>query len=871
MCATRRRKVATRETTVRRSFASAGRGRAERVASIAFEGLVYATLFTSALLFGAVETWAEAIVAVLVTAMAVCWVIATVPKGLSVPGARRLQWLVLAFVGLAAAQLVPLPIKVMNIVSPQTAYWHQASLDARSESGAAQVAAVPISLTPSASANELRRLILIAAVFLMVSTARWSRRTIERFLTAVGVFGGALALLAIAQSVSGTDRLYWVRETDGAFFGPLANANNYCACLNLCAGAALASLLIRVDRDRRQGRPSWSSAGTVVLIVAVALIVVSVLASRSRGGIVMMVVGAGLAGVLLASRGRTELQFKWLLIVGLAAAVGIAWLGWSPVEGELETLDRELGEQGARLRLWRDCLAPVRDHWLLGTGLGSFEHIIPIYRTYPVNVRNTHAESNIVQLGVEAGGVGVLLGVGFIVSVALAWRQIWRHHHNATTTFLLIGLAYALVTNVLHASIDVGMLISSNALLFAVFCAIVPATATSRTPEASESPPLVRKGFRQQRSHGEPRLVLRAGLIALILVTSTGLGRSYARTLRSEWYWGQAHRLLAVGDEPDGTLSDVRAERVLALVQQCVRTSPHDPTLRYELASMLWVRWNDRLASNGAPLPDMVGTNRKAHDALDTIAEHLRQVCLSSPVLSFAHTTLAAVRQAMGQSASALRLARHGMRLFPSDGWHALAAAQIAIAQGELEPAREWLRRTLTLRPAYLDDVLDIAISDPALAEAIVEIIPSNGGLLLSRAAELIGLVAEQEEDATLVRQHEVLLQAAIAALQRDRRLATDAKLRFRLADDYASAGSPTAAAEQLRKGLELSPGDTPYRVKYAEILAELGQVERAEKEVRRALRSRPGNARGRRLLKKLVRIRNAAQTTRDEPPNVSA
>ena len=138
-----------------------------------------------------------------------------------------------------------------------------------------------------------------------------------------------------------------------------------------------------------------------------------------------------------------------------------------------------------------------------------------------------------------------------------------------------------------------------------------------------------------------------------------------------------------------------------------------------------------------------------------------------------------------------------------------------------------------------------------------MEVIPSNNGLLLSRAAELIGLVAEPEENATLARQHEVLLQAAIAALLRDPRLATDAKLRFRLADNYSVADSPTAAAEQLRKGLELSPGNTPYRVKYAEILAELGQVEQAEQEVRRALRSRPGNARGRRLLEKLVKTKS--------------
>ena len=445
---------------------------------------------------------------------------------------------------------------------------------------------------------------------------------------------------------------------------------------------------------------------------------------------------------------------------------------------------------------------------------------------------------------------------GFILALALAWRRAWRRDQSLATVFILIGLAYALVTNVMHAVIDVGMLIPSNALMFAVLCAVVPMFVNHRMPEASEASTTVGTNLRLERHGGPPRFLLRVGLIVMILAISTGLGRSYARTLRSEWYWGQAHRLLAAGDEPDGTLSDERADRVLALVQQCVTTSPQDATMRHELASMLWVRWNKSYASSRSQ-PVTADRARKSRGALETIAEHLRQVCSSSPVLSFAHTTLASVRLEMGRSASALRLARHGMRLFPSDGWHALAAAQIAIAQGELEPAREWLRRTLTLRPAYLGDVLEIAISDPALAEAIVEVIPSNNGLLLSRAAELIGLVAEPEEDATLARQHEVLLQAAIAALLRDPRLATDAKLRFRLADNYSVADSPTAAAEQLRKGLERSPGNTPYRVKYAEILAELGQVEQAEQEVRRALRSRPGNARGRRLLEKLVKTKS--------------
>ena len=172
------------------------------------------------------------------------------------------------------------------------------------------------------------------------------------------------------------------------------NANSYAVFLAavLILGAQIA---IR-DRD--------AIARAVVPFVGL-----TVLLSQSRAviGLLCLTVG-GLAWLSalrpVASRGRVAPEVFWVLLPAAAgAAAGVV---------DLEELWRvaTLG----RIAIWQASLSMIRDHWVLGVGLGGFGDFFPQYRLNTYYTRYPH--SFLLEIGAELGIVGLVGILGFLAA-----------------------------------------------------------------------------------------------------------------------------------------------------------------------------------------------------------------------------------------------------------------------------------------------------------------------------------------------------------------------------------------------------------------------------------------------------------------------
>jgi O-antigen ligase len=183
----------------------------------------------------------------------------------------------------------------------------------------------------------------------------------------------------------------------------------------LVAAAALACGLLVVSRRRSERR---------ALAAALAVLLVGLGATESRGGMVAAAVTALLAVVL--ARGA---RVRAALAVAAVAGLVVAALALSP--GGLHRATASDAQGDGRAELWRVAARMIEERPLLGVGLANYRvrsgefvrmpgslRFVDLIAARPHEVHNTY-----LQLAAEAGLPGVL---AFVLVAGLALRSVWR-------------------------------------------------------------------------------------------------------------------------------------------------------------------------------------------------------------------------------------------------------------------------------------------------------------------------------------------------------------------------------------------------------------------------------------------------------------
>ena len=365
-------------------------------------------LLAAAFLFGGVYLWAALGLAACAAAL-----FATVaPRAASAGPLRVLDVSLAAALALVLLQIIPLPIGVVEAISPaRAAYVAQSALVTSAPRFAS------LALDSHAALHAWLALFCIAAVF-WASRAIFARGGIRTFSTVLAWGAIVMALVAFAQHASGTSFVYgfWQPRDAGARpLGPFINRNHLgtwsIMAICLCLGYL---------QWREAGTPppsSWRGhvarlfdGRRMLLQLAVVLLAAAVALGASRSALVALACAGGYFALSRrGDRGRRSLS-------GIGALALIGMLGYGDGPHLLRRVDetRATG-MAARLAIWRDAVPVIRAFPLAGVGAGNFGTVMRVYQTTPRTYYHNEAHNQLLQIVVEGG---ILLSLPALIALA---------------------------------------------------------------------------------------------------------------------------------------------------------------------------------------------------------------------------------------------------------------------------------------------------------------------------------------------------------------------------------------------------------------------------------------------------------------------
>ncbi|KKL70291.1 hypothetical protein LCGC14_2106370 [marine sediment metagenome] len=438
---------------------------------------------TAPVYFAAVQAWVWPFYA---AAMMLTYILFRWQNRLNKAKTSRL-WMLLGgiFFTWTLLQSVPLPAELIEKLSP---FRYRALSDGATLAG--------IDFNPSSlSYNRFTSLgwwillLSIAMFFIVLRNTLTDSRRLRLVLRIVLILAAFEALYGIIQALVPSVGVIWEDTIGlGNARGTYINRNHFAGFIEmvfpLCLGYTLS--LGDWSGQKKMGGikamlSSDRSSPPLLLGVVLVIMLVAVLFSRSRAGIVGMGLGF-LVFTLLVRLGSGRLPMGFLL--GTIAIFGLTFVYGFRIGFE-SIIDRFLMiSKGAdRTMLWADAWRIVQDH-PLGVGLANFSLVFPIYK-----VQTTHeafyiyAHNDYLQLLIEAGWPGALALVGgFFIFIGMGFRRICKMspRYDPLRFFLGAGALSGLVSIGFHSFFDFNLEMPANAIYFVLLMAIVCA-CTQRT------------------------------------------------------------------------------------------------------------------------------------------------------------------------------------------------------------------------------------------------------------------------------------------------------------------------------------------------------------------------------------------------------
>jgi O-antigen ligase len=402
--------------------------------------LLVATLIAAPWAFGAVVTWAWVALGLLAALVLFLWAVGSVQQG-----ALKLVW---------SPLYVPL---AMFFLLGLAQYEARLTLD---------------------TSDTRQALVLLAGditfFFLAVQLfAGAGSNTCRTFGLTVLVFTGSLGLFAILQFASEARQIYGRYDTTGSLFGPYANPDHYAGLMEMLIPVAV---LYIAERHRRH-----SVAFLALLVLATAVGVASLLLTGSRGGLIALLAETMIASVLFRWGVRSTKAPSLMLAAAttiLAALVLFFWVDPGRIAtrlGLVVTVDQ------SRKTLALDSLRMLRDHPVLGVGLGGFETAYPRYQSFPSDLWIDHAHNDYAEAVAETGLVGAALILSALaLFFRLAFRD-WGQRLRSGSGWIRLGAAIGCCGMLVHSFVDFNLHIPANAAWFAVLAGMATTAKPLRT------------------------------------------------------------------------------------------------------------------------------------------------------------------------------------------------------------------------------------------------------------------------------------------------------------------------------------------------------------------------------------------------------
>jgi O-antigen ligase len=388
----------------------------------------------------------------LIGLLAITWAFSSARSSTSPRWEQRFPLVLLCLPLYAALQAVPLPLPVVQALSPVRAELHE------SVSFLAEQALpwTPLSVDPAATREFALRLAAYTVVYWI---ARGLSTRLARFQLAVAT---PVLVVAVIQSTIAVGQQFFGGPASGSY----VNRNHLAGLLEMSLPFAVVAAFTMGRHALRHHTITFAASAAVAGATAV-LILAGILATRSRAGLLAALVS--LMVLSLASLGHlTRSRRSWLL-VPLLPALAAASLLYLPSQNLVRRYGALFGGESllreGRVLLWRETLDLIAAYPLVGCGFGGYEPAFLRYKNSAPMVSDTHAHNDYLELIAEVGVIGfALCAVLGAPAVAKALRASRRHGFRQNP--LALACAGSLAAILLHSFFDFNLRIPANGMLF---------------------------------------------------------------------------------------------------------------------------------------------------------------------------------------------------------------------------------------------------------------------------------------------------------------------------------------------------------------------------------------------------------------------
>ena len=823
-------------------LSSTGQPSISRLDTVA-ECLMVALLAFAPFAFGTVDAWSEQVVVLLAGAMAACLALKCL---LARPDGFTWSWMYLPlglFLVLISVQLMPLPAGLLAVISPKTADLKRQLLSDLPGSQE-QLRTMSVSLYPLATERALRLALCVAAVFTVAVNVYRRGEQVKRLLWAVTMVAATMVMLALAQNITNSDKIYWLVPTGGdiARGGAFLNRNNYCQFMNLSMGAALGLLMIRLAEEFRgrslslpgalnllgddKLRSSWFLLGVIVLAMA------TVFLSLSRAGMISLLIAWGLASFMLALIRRLD-PWGWLMgAIAVVALVSVLYIGFDAIYDRLASLAQGDAYR-ERWQLAKETASAWATFPLLGSGLGTYEFVHPMFDGSDNVALALHAENEYVQILAETGLLGTVMVAAFLAGVVWACLRCLRRR-MPEVRWAAVGLTTGLVAVAIHSFTDFGQRLPANACLTAAMCGLLVSMARKDWPKMVP-----------RREPGRQAVPIRIGaglclVVVIGLATWAAMGSDASR--RAEIHWHAAQRIDRQICAQNGPVSDADHGAAIAEMQRASQIEPANVLYRYQLGLYRW-------RSISRFVEEVTGSVFLADDALGHVGAITDDLDRSRALCPTFGPTYALAGQlkwsVLGQPEGA-GLIRNACRLAPCDPLSHFAKGLLDAHEGRMRDSIVSFRRALLLQPSLCKAAANVYIYQVDRPDLAVDVARDNIWALIKIAGEL----QQNESHAVLASQARELAMDALR--ERCDREETDASELAYLADAYLSRRQYIQAGKYYRRALAKDCTQASWRLNFARALGGNGQNSQAIEQAYLCLELRPQMTAAKSLIREL-------------------
>jgi O-antigen ligase len=309
----------------------------------------------------------------------------------------------------------------------------------------------------------LLRLFLYTAVFYLTLEMTESRRQTRRMAQAIVAMGLVVSFLGLVKYSGAPFPSFWKGDSPQSLTSTFVNYNHLAGYL-----AMIFMLGLGVVFQRTTER-------VLIWVGALFLVLVVLCLSMSRGAWIGSIVGVGLMLVLFMSRrGISRLKIS-VAAFALLLVTGITLLGSNPMIARMETLKSIPGDPSftARTVAWDGSVEIIKNHPLLGTGLGTFPWSFTTVRPAGLIDRWREAHNDWLQIITEMGLpvlIPLIWGLIIIFKTGLHSYQITPSRLHAGAVLGALGGITAILV---HSVSDFNIQITSNGIMFSVLIGLV--------------------------------------------------------------------------------------------------------------------------------------------------------------------------------------------------------------------------------------------------------------------------------------------------------------------------------------------------------------------------------------------------------------